>query len=70
MKRERSPQYKADKNDRYSLRKRAEAVGLELLPQGRPKDHVKRAWLEKIYKLEAQDREKRANFEKLLSEPL
>tara|TARA_R100000808_G_C2146217_1_gene154112 strand:+ start:1786 stop:2499 length:714 start_codon:yes stop_codon:yes gene_type:complete len=61
MKRERSPQYKADKNDRYSLRKRAEAVGLERLPAGRPKDHVKRAWLEKLYKLEAEKREEKTN---------
>ncbi len=59
MKRERSPQYKADKKDRYSLRKRAEEVGLEPLPAGRPKAHVKRAWLEKLYKLEEENRHKK-----------
>ena len=64
MKREKSPKYQADKKDRYSLRKRAEEVGLEHLPAGRPKAHVKRAWLEELYKLETADREKRANSKK------
>ena len=59
MKREKSPTYKADKKDRYNLRKRAEEVGLEHLPAGRPKAHVKRAWLEELYKLEEANRHKK-----------
>ena len=59
MKREKSPTYKADKKDRYSLRKRAEEVGIEHLPAGRPKAHVKRAWLEELYKLEEENRHKK-----------
>ncbi len=59
MKREKSPQYKADKKDRYNLRKRAEEVGLNPLPKGRPKAHVKRAWLEKLYKLEEEKRQEK-----------
>ena len=59
MKREKSPQYKADKKDRYNLRKRAEEVGLEPLPAGRPKAHVKRAWLEELYTLEEEKRQEK-----------
>ena len=59
MKKERSPRYRADKKDRYNLRKRAEDVGLEPLPAGRPKANVKRAWLEKLYKLEEENRQEK-----------
>lgn len=53
MKREKSPKYRADKRDRYYLKKRANIVGLELLPKGRPKPHAKKEWLKKLYELEA-----------------
>ena len=59
MKKERSPRYRADKKDRYNLRKRAEEVGLAPLPAGRPKANVKRAWLEKLYKLEEEKRQEK-----------
>ena len=42
----------ADRNKRYALRKRAEAVGLEPLGGGRPHPSKRRAWLKKLEKLE------------------
>ena len=59
IKREHNPKYRADQKDRYSLRKRADAVKLEPLPSGRPKTHIKKAWLEKLYKLEEEKRQEK-----------
>ena len=54
IKQEYNPKYRAKQKDRYYLRKRAIAVGLEPLPSGRPKNHEKNIWLKKLYKLEAE----------------
>jgi hypothetical protein len=42
----------ADRNKRYGLRKRAEAVGLEPLKGGRPHPAKRKAWIKKLEKLE------------------
>ena len=41
-----------DRNQRYSLRKRAERVGLDPLPAGRPHPAKRKAWLKKLEGLE------------------
>jgi len=43
---------KARRHIAYSWRKRAEKVGLEPLPPGRPPDHVKRNWRKELEKME------------------
>ena len=43
---------KARKNTAYALRKRAAKVGLELLPAARQKNHVRKAWLKELERLE------------------
>ena len=42
----------SDRNNRYNLRKRAEKVGLEPLPGGRPHPAKRKAWIRKLEKLE------------------
>ena len=42
----------SDKSKRYKLRKRAEKVGLEPLPGGRPHPAKRKAWIRKLEKLE------------------
>ena len=42
----------ADRNQRYSLRKRAEKVGLDPLPAGRPHPAKRKVWMKKLEKLE------------------
>lgn len=44
--------YRNDINNRYFLRKRAKAVGLDPLPAGKPKDNVRKKWLENLIDLE------------------
>lgn len=44
--------YKKSRRRSYKLRKRAQAVGLELLPLGRQTDIIKEKWEQKLYKLE------------------
>jgi len=43
---------KSNRNKRYELRNRALRVGLEPLPPGRPDPSKRRAWLQKLRKLE------------------
>ena len=43
---------KARRHIAYSWRKRAEKVGLDPLPPGRPPDHVKRNWRKELEKME------------------
>ena len=43
---------KKQRNRAYMIRKRATAVGLELLPRGKQPDHVRRDWERKLLKLE------------------
>ena len=57
-KRESTPQYIADRADRYRLRKRAKAVGLEPLPKGKPTVANRDKWLNKLLKLEQEKHEK------------
>lgn len=52
LKREKTPQFKADRADRYRLRQRAKAVGLKPLPPGKPTQAQRRKWLDKLIKLE------------------
>ena len=42
----------ANRNERYALRKRAEAVGLEPLKGGRPHPAKRKSWLNKLKRLE------------------
>ena len=42
----------ANRNERYELRKRAEKVGMDPLPPGRPHPAKRKAWLKKLRKLE------------------
>jgi len=49
---EMSPQFKADKSDRLQLRKRAKAVGLELMGRGKPTPHKRKQWLNTLLELE------------------
>jgi len=42
----------SSQNERYALRKRAEVVGLEPLPPGRPDPHKRKLWMRKLEKLE------------------
>lgn len=44
--------YLEKKRERYALRKRAEAVGLEMLPTGRHKKSERVAWIEELEKRE------------------
>ena len=43
---------KASQNERYALRKRAEVVGLEPLPPGRPDPHKRKIWMRELEKRE------------------
>lgn len=43
---------KTSKRERYELRQRAETVGLEPLPAGRPKPEKRKAWLKELEKRE------------------
>jgi hypothetical protein len=43
---------KNKRNHAYKIRKRAQAVGLELLSQGKQPDHIRRDWERKLLKLE------------------
>ena len=43
---------KNKRNHAYKIRKRAQAVGLELLPQGKQPDHIRNEWERKLLKLE------------------
>ena len=56
--RERSIKFKSNRSDRAKLRQRAEKVGLQQLPQGRPKEYIRKMWLEKLYKLEEEAKQK------------
>ena len=47
--------YREDINSRYKLRKRANEVGLDPLPAGKPKDNVRKAWLNKLKDLEIEN---------------
>ena len=48
--------YLNDINSRYKIRKRAKAVGLDLMPSGKPQPHERKAWKKKLIELEkAQD---------------
>jgi hypothetical protein len=42
----------SERNKRYGLRKRAEKVGLDQLPGGRPHPAKRKAWIKKLKKLE------------------
>ena len=42
----------ANRNERYELRRRAEKVGMDPLPPGRPHPAKRKAWLKKLRKLE------------------
>ena len=57
LKREKSPLYKADRADRYRLRKRAIAVGLETLGRGKPTEAKRKKWLKELLRLEALQKE-------------
>ena len=50
--------FKSNRSDRAKLRQRAEKVGLQQLPQGRPKEYIRKMWLEKLYKLEEEAKQK------------
>ena len=52
LKREKSPLYKADRADRYRLRKRAKAVGLKALPKGKPTEANRKKWIKELLRLE------------------
>ena len=52
LKREKSPRYKADRADRYRLRKRAKAVGLKTLGRGKPTEAKRKRWLKELLRLE------------------
>ena len=69
LKRERSPRYKADRADRYRLRKRAKAVGLKPLPRGKPTEAKRKKWLKELLHLESVQKEKqdKEQKERLLS---
>lgn len=56
IKKEISPQHKADKSDRLQLRKRAEAVGLELMGRGKPDPYKRKQWLNTLLELEEAQR--------------
>lgn len=43
---------KDNKRKAYANRQRAEKVGLKQLPPGRPANHIKKAWLKKLERLE------------------
>lgn len=43
---------KVDRNQRYALRKRAEVVGLDPLPPGRPDPHKRKLWMKELVKKE------------------
>ena len=58
LKREKSPRYKADRADRYRLRKRAIAVGLETLGRGKPTEAKRKKWLKELLRLEELQKEK------------
>ncbi len=58
LKREKSPRYKADRADRYRLRKRAKAVGLETLGRGKPTEAKRKKWLKELLRLEELQKEK------------
>ena len=58
LKREKSPRYKADRADRYRLRKRAKAVGLEVLGRGKPTEAKRKKWLKELLRLEQEQKEK------------
>ena len=58
LKREKSPLYKADRADRYRLRKRAKAVGLKALPKGKPTEANRKKWLNELLELERIQKEK------------
>ena len=58
LKKERSIKFKSNRSDRAKLRHRAEKVGLPQLPQGRPKEYIRKMWLEKLYKLEEEAKQK------------
>lgn len=45
----------ANRNERYNLRKRAEKVGIEPLPPGRPHPAKRKIWLKKLEALEKKD---------------
>ncbi len=49
--------YLKKKRERYALRKRAEDVGLDQLPQGRANKSVRVAWIEEIEKRERRSKE-------------
>ena len=58
LKREKSPRYKADRADRYRLRKRAKAVGLKTLGRGKPTEANRKKWLKELLRLEKIQKEK------------
>ena len=58
LKREKSPLYKADRADRYRLRKRARAVGLKTLGRGKPTEAKRKRWLKELLELERIQKEK------------
>jgi len=58
LKREKSPRYKADRADRYKLRKRARAVGLKTLGRGKPTEAKRKRWLKELLELERIQKEK------------
>ena len=58
LKREKSPRYKADRADRYRLRKRAKAVGLKTLGRGKPTEAKRKVWLKELLRLEELQKEK------------
>jgi hypothetical protein len=49
--------YLKKKRERYALRKRAEDVGLDQLPQGRANKSVRVAWIEELEKRERRSKE-------------
>ena len=61
LKREKSPRYKADRADRYRLRKRAKAVGLKTLGRGKPTEAKRKRWLKELLRLEQEQKEKELN---------
>jgi len=50
-------EYLKKKRERYALRKRAEDVGLDQLPQGRANKSVRVAWIEELEKRERRSKE-------------
>tara|TARA_R110000824_G_scaffold111491_1_gene259973 strand:- start:441 stop:1115 length:675 start_codon:yes stop_codon:yes gene_type:complete len=56
IKKENSPQYRSDRSDRYQLRKRAKAVGLEPMGRGKPTKNKRDKWFDELLRLEEAQR--------------